>query len=506
MGLLTSHRLILGGLFASALLLPYPSTENASPTLGTPAASAADTGNHPWSADDQPGTTLADQVDLALTVYNSNIALVRDVRELTLPNGVFDLSFIDIAATINPATVHFRSLTEPDRLSVLEQNYEYDLLEPQKLLQKYVGREVTLVRQRQDAGTTITEEVRAQLLAYNNGPVWRIGNEIVTGMHADHIRFPELPENLYSRPTMVWSLVNTGADTHRVEAAYLAGNLSWNADYVLTVGRDDTLSDLDGWVTLVNNSGTAFNDARLQLVAGDLHRVQQRYRRDELMAARAVAEAADAASFVEEAFSEYHLYTLGRRTSIRNLETKQISLLTGTGVPVIKKFVVDGQQFYYRNAQHPGAPLTDPVKVYYTFKNDEASGLGMPLPAGTVRVYQADTTGGVQFAGEDRIGHTPRDESLSLHIGNAFDVVSERKQTDYRRISSIVHEIEFEITLKNHKDEAIVIEVNEPIGGDWRMLQASHQWTKTAAWAASFTVPVEPNGESVLRYRVRVRW
>ena len=397
-------------------------------------------------------------------------------------------------------------LAEPDRLSVLEQNYEYDLLEPQKLLQKYVGREVILVRQRQNDGTTTTEEVRAQLLAYNNGPVWRIGSEIVTGMHADHIRFPELPEDLYSRPTMVWSLANRGSDTHRVEAAYLAGNLSWNADYVLTVGRDDALSDLDGWVTLVNNSGTAFNDARLQLVAGDLHRVQQGSRRNELAAARAVAEAADAASFVEEAFSEYHLYSLGRRTSIRNLETKQISLLTGTGVPVTKKFVVDGQQFYYRNAQHPGSPLTDPVKVYYAFQNDEASRLGMPLPAGTVRVYQADTTGGVQFAGEDRIGHTPRDESLSLHIGNAFDIVSERKQTDYTRLSSVVHEIEFEITLKNHKDDAIVVEVNEPIGGDWQMLRASHAWTKTAAWAASFDVPVEPNGESVLRYRVRVRW
>lgn len=503
MGLLASHRLILGGLLATGLLLPYPSTEEPSSRLGS---SAADSRGHTRSAQGQPGTTLADQVDLALTVYNSNIALVRDVRDLTLPGGVFELPFIDIAATINPATVHFRSLTQPDRLSVLEQNYEYDLLEPQKLLQKYVGREVILVRRLQDAGTTTTEEVRAQLLAYNNGPVWRIGGEIVTGLHADHIRFPELPENLYSRPTMVWSLANNGSDTHRVEASYLAGNLSWNADYVLTVGRDEALADLDGWVTLVNNSGTVFNDARLQLVAGDLNRVEERYRGDRLAAARAVAEAADAPAFVEEAFSEYHLYSLGRRTSIRNLETKQISLLTGTGIPVVKTFVVDGHQFYYRNAQHPGSPLKDPVKVYYSFRNDEDSGLGMPMPAGTVRVYQADTGGGVQFAGEDRIGHTPRDESLSLHIGNAFDVVSERTQTDYARISSIVHEIEFEITLKNHKDDAIVVEVNEPIGGDWRVLRASHAWTKTAAWAASFEVPVEANGQSVLRYRVRVRW
>ena len=305
-------------------------------------------------------TTSADQIDLALTVYNSNIALVRDTRELGLPDGAFDLSYIDIAATINPATVHFRSLTRPDDLRVIEQNYEYDLLDPQKLLQKYVGREVTLVRHRQDDGTTVTEEVTARLLALNNGPVWQIGTEIITGLDADHIRFPELPDNLYSRPTMVWALEANGAATHQIEAAYLAGNLSWNADYVLTVGSDSAEADLDGWVTLVNNSGTAFDDARLQLVAGDLNRITQGYRRNELYAARAVAEAAEAPQFVEESFSEYHLYTLGRRTSVRNNETKQVSLLNGHGVPVEKRFVVEGQQFYYRQRAQPRVAAPGP--------------------------------------------------------------------------------------------------------------------------------------------------
>ena len=276
-----AHSVILAGLLAGGLMLGL------APVAGEGGAPPPGSGNPVAAEGGQPSTTLDDQVDLALTIYNSNIALVRDVRELSLPTGVFDLSYIDIAATINPATVHFRSLTQPDRLRVLEQNYEYDLLDPQKLLQKYVGREVILVRDRQDAGTTISEEVRARLLAYNNGPVWQIGNEIVTGMHADHIRFPELPQNLYSRPTMVWALDNEGTARHRVEAAYLASNLSWNADYVLTVARDDTLADLDCWVTLTNNSGTAFNNTRLQLVAGDLHRIQQRYRRNELEAARA---------------------------------------------------------------------------------------------------------------------------------------------------------------------------------------------------------------------------
>lgn len=457
-------------------------------------------------ADGPPVTTLEDQTDLGVTVYNSNIALVRDVRQISLPTGVFDLRFMDVAASIHPATVHFRSLTEPARLGVLEQNYEYDLLEPQKLLQKYVGREVILVRLRQDNGTTKAEEVRATLLALNNGPVWKIGNEIVTGMHADHIRFPELPGNLYSHPTLVWTLENKGAPRQRVEASYLAGNLSWSADYVLTVGREDKAADLDGWVTITNNSGTAYKNARLQLVAGDLHRVMQDYGVDAAQAKRTLEMAATAPQFAREAFSEYHLYSLGRRTSIFDKETKQISLLTGSGVPVEKSYVVEGQSFYYRNYQHPGSPLKDPVKVYFKLRNDEKSGLGMPLPAGTVRVYQADAKGGIQFVGEDRINHTPADEQLRLHIGNAFDVVAERKQMDFRKLSDRLSEMEFEVTLRNHKDTPIVVDVHEPVGGDWELLSSTYKGIKADAWALHFKVPVEKGGTSVLRYRIRVRW
>ncbi|MBI4476402.1 MAG: DUF4139 domain-containing protein [Acidobacteria bacterium] len=458
-------------------------------------------------SDTQDVTTLDDQTDLSVTVYNSDIALVRDVREVKLPEGTFDLRFMDIAATVNPATVHFRSLTEPPRLGVLEQNYEYDLLEPDKLLKKYVGREITLARWRQENGTSKLEELKATLIALNNnGPIWKIGTEIVTGLHADHYRFPELPDNLYSRPTLIWTLANRGSSRHRVEASYLAGNLAWNADYVLTVSREHDKGDLDGWVTLRNTSGTAFKKARLQLVAGDLNRVRQTVVGKREAFDRAMAAAAPEAAFAQEAFSEYHLYTLGRRTSIGHNETKQINLLSGTGVPVRKVFVVEGRSFYYRNQQHPGSPLRDVVQTYYKFRNDERSNLGMPMPAGIVRVYQADSTGGVQFAGEDRIAHTPKDEELSLHIGNAFDVVCERKQTDYLRVGEGSYELAFEVTLRNHKDTPISVEVNEPIGGSWRMISASHRWEKTDAWAARFTVPVAANGTAVLTYRVRARW
>jgi len=452
-----------------------------------------------------PSTSLSDQTDLNVTVYNSNIALIRDVRNLALPSGTFRLKFMDIAATVNPATVHFRSLNEPEKLSVIEQNYEYDLLEPAKLLHKYVGKEVTLVRTYQDSGTTKHEEIKATLLSDNNGPVWRIGNDIVTGMFAESYRFPEVPANLYDRPTLLMSLENSGAKKQQVEASYLANNLSWNADYVLTVARDDKNADLDGWVTVVNNSGTAFHNARLQLVAGELNRVAEGgLRTRDMTAPMAVAKAAP--QFQQEAFSEYHLYSLGRKTSVEDKETKQISLLEGSGVPVEKIFMVNGQSYYYRNQQTPGAPLKDPVMVYYKFRNEEKNGLGIPLPAGNVRVYQKDSKGGILFAGEDRIDHTPKDEDVNIHIGNAFDVVAEHKQTDYKHIDTHVWEMEFEVTLRNHKDGPVVVQVNEPIGGDWEMLSSTYKYAKTAAFAAQFLVPVPKDGTSVLKYRIRAHW
>jgi hypothetical protein len=451
-------------------------------------------------------TTLGDQTDLNVTVYNSNIALVRDVRQLTLPSGLFHLKFEDIAATVNPATVHFRSLTEPDKLSVIEQNYEYDLLDPAKLLHKYVGKEVTLVRTYRENGETKHEDVKATLLADNNGPVWKIGNDIVTGGYNESYRFPEVPANLYEHPTLLMWLENSGARKQQIEASYLAGNLSWNADYILTVGREDKAADLDGWVTLANTSGTAFHNARLQLVAGQLNRLPAAAPLEQEARDSVMVESKAAPQFAQENFSEYHLYTLGRRTSIEDKESKQISLLQGTGVPTEKVFIVNGQDFYYHNAQNPGSPLKDAVLVYYKFKNEQNAGLGMPLPAGNVRVYQKDSKGGVLFIGEDHIDHTPKDETVTVHIGNAFDIVAERKQTDYKRIDGHTWEMEFEIKLRNHKDAPIVVEVNEPIGGDWTMLSSTYKATKTAAFAAQFHVPVEKDGTSVLKYRVRARW
>ncbi|HXW61479.1 MAG TPA: DUF4139 domain-containing protein [Candidatus Acidoferrales bacterium] len=451
-------------------------------------------------------TTQKDQTDVSVTVYNSNLALVRDVRRVHLEPGVLPLRFEDVAASIMPATVHFRSLTDPAKLNVVEQNYEYDLLDPQKLLQKYVGREITLVQRETDAGSTKWVEAKALLLSDNNGPVWKIGNEIVTGMAAESYRFPDLPDNLYSRPTLIWTLDNRGAGAQQVEASYLANNISWSADYVLTVGRDEKMADLDGWVTLVNNSGASYHDATLQLVAGEVHRTPQAEAVMRDMVVKEMSAPAAKPGFEQEPFSEFHLYSLGRRTSIENSESKQVSLLSKTNIPVEKYLSVEGQPYYFRNPQGIGNAIPQPVRVFYRFRNDEKSGLGMPLPAGTVRVYQADRKGAIEFGGEDTIQHTPKDEALRIYVGNAFDVICERKQTDYKKLASNLYELEYEITLRNHKDSAVNVEVREPVGGDWDVLNANYKWTKLDAGTIGFQIPVDKDGIATLDYRVRAKW
>ena len=462
-----------------------------------------------WIAEANAQTTVTstgqDQKEMAVTVYNSNVALVRDVRRVRLPDGTIDLRYMDIAAQVNPATVHIVSLTAPKELNVLEQDYEYDLLSPQKLLQKYVGKELTLVRVVQENNSTKEVPMQAVLLADNDGPVWKVGNEIITGMGADRYVFPDMPENLYSKPTLVWLLDNRHAGEQTVEASYLTNQVNWSADYVLTVHSDQKSADLNGWVTVVNQSGASFRNAQLQLVAGELNRVAPtRNVMQFSMAAKAMA--APPPQFEQEAISEYHLYTLQRPTNIQENETKQISLLAAAGATIEKIFEVDGQSYYYQNPQSPGQPTKEPVKVFIKLKNAEENSLGVPLPAGTVRVYQGDSKGRVQFIGEDRIDHTPKDETVSLHIGNAFDVVAERKQTDFQRLGPHSVELEYEISLRNHKPDPITVVVNEPISGDWTILNSTFKYEKTAAFAARFTVPVAANSEAQLKYRVRTHW
>src|SRR5438876_5966761 len=452
-------------------------------------------------------TTARDRQSVNITVYNSNLGLVRETRRLTLPNGQIALRFADVTAQIRPETVHLASLTAPASLRILEQNYQYDLLNPAKLLDKFVGKEITLVLRHYQNNTESFEPVQATLMSNNGGQVWRINGQIVINpSNIAEMRFPDLPKNLVATPTLVWDVENRETGAQTVEASYLTGGMNWRADYVLLVNADDTKGDLQGWVTLTNQSGATFEDARLQLVAGDVNRVSSER---EFALAGVMAKRADMneSQFQEQGFFEYHLYTLQRPATIRDNETKQVSLLEAAGFNVKKEFVLNGQHYYYAGYNSPGQPIKEKVGVYIQFRNAQLNKLGMPLPAGTIRLYKKDDKGNQQFIGEDRIDHTPKDEDVRVKVGDAFDVVAERKQTDYKVIASgHVYEYAYEIKIRNHKDSPVTIVVNEPIGGDWEMVASTFEAKKTAAFAAQFNVPVAKDGEATLSYRVRVRY
>ncbi len=445
--------------------------------------------------------TSNDQERIAVTIYNINLALVKDIRNIQMGMGPGDLRFVDVASQIIPSSVYIRSLKDPASLGILEQNYEYDLLNPQKLLDKYVGKTVKLYRM--NPYTERETIVEAVVLSNNGGPIFQIGDEITFG-HPGRIIFPGVPDDLIPKPTLVWSFENTLSTAQTVEASYLTKGINWKADYVVTLNNDDSMADIAGWVTIDNQSGTQYKNAMLKLVAGDIHMVKDEvnYRERVMYAAKSrIAEN----QFVEDGFFEYHIYTLQRQSTIKNNQTKQISLLKADMVPVKKELVYQGAQHYYRSQYGP--IMTDQkVSVYVDFENRKRNNLGMPLPKGTVRVYKHDKEGSLQFAGEDRIDHTPKDEKVKIKLGNAFDVVGSRKQTDWKKLARDTYEAGFEISLRNHKDEDVTVKVIEPIPGDWEMISSSHNYEKTGAFKAEFNITVPKDGEVKVAYKVRMRF
>jgi len=446
-------------------------------------------------------TTAAEQTGVSLTVYNSNLGLVKDRRELKLPRGRGELRFMDVASQIIPASVHITPLAEQSSLRVLEQNYEYDLLSPQKLMDKYVGKEVKLYEK--NPYSEREETVSATLVSNNGTPIYRIGSDI-TFNHPGRVTLPGVPENLIPKPTLVWLLDNDLDKPQPVEASYLTNGITWRADYVLTLSRGDDRADLTGWVTIDNRSGATYREANLKLVAGEVNRVREEaVFRDK--GVRMTAAAPAAPQFREQELFEYHLYTLERPATVKENQTKQISLLAADSFPVKKELVLRGQNFYYYNPQGEIGEKQK-VSVFVEFGNRKDAGLGMPLPKGTVRVYKEDADGSLQFIGEDGIDHTPKDEKVRIRLGEAFDVVGSRKQTDWKKVASDSYEAAFEITLRNHKQEDVTVRVIEPVPGDWKMLSSSHDYTKGEAHAAEFLLPVKKDGETKLTYRVRMRY
>jgi len=438
------------------------------------------------------------QKDVMVTIYNGNLGLVKDVRETRLPTGLHETEFTDVAAQIDPTTVHLKSLTDPAGLRILEQNYEYDLLSSQKLMEKYVGR---MVRLYNTDGTYL----EAKLLS-TAGPVFEINGQIHLG-HNGRLVLPSLPENLVSKPTLVWLLRNALAGPQRVEASYLTGGITWKADYVLVLNPADTKADVTGWVTIDNRSGATYGNAALKLVAGDVNRAVDGRRSQRAMeiATKAASMAEAARDFKSEGFFEYHLYTLDGRTTIKDNQTKQLTLMAAGDVPVVKQLIYYGAQDYYRTSY--GVPMSNQkIGVYFDIKNSKDNRLGVPLPKGKVRVYKSDASGSQQFVGEDWIDHTPKDERVKIKMGDAFDLVGERTQKEWRKIASNLYEVEWEISLRNHKKEDQTVTVIEPVPGDWQVLTSTHAWEKPEAHTLKFQVPVPKESASKLTYRVRLRF
>ncbi len=464
---------------------------------GQKPAALPNSGPTSHSASDATGSE-----QVSLTVYNQNFGLVREVRKVHLGTGNVELSYADVSAHIQPETVHLKSLTGDDSLTVLEQNYRYDLLSPDTLLKKSVGKTIKVYRYNEHTG--VDEVKQAEVLSVEGGTVLKIDGQ-VTSNFTGRFAFPEVPENLVQKPTLVWLVASAAAD-QRVEVAYLTQGLDWHADYVLSIAADDKLGDLNGWVTLKNETGTSYQNAELKLVAGDVQRLvpaQPPVMMDS--AAPMAAPAPPPPQFKEEGLFEYHLYTLDRPTSLLNKEQKQVSLLSAANIALDKKLIFFGQQSWFRG-NFGQIVQNQKVSAYLDVQNKEQNHLGMPLPKGTVRVYKTDTSGQKQFIGEDAIDHTPRDEKIRIKLGEAFDVVADRSETDFRVLGTCGSESAWEIKLRNHKDTPESVEVNEPTGGDWEILSSSLPATRKDSKTFTFDVRLAPRSETKLTYRVRVRW
>jgi hypothetical protein len=443
-------------------------------------------------------STAADRQATAITVYNDNLALIKETRRVSLVHGVNRLSLREVAAQMRPETALLRAVSGPT-LSLIEQNFDFDLLSPQKMLEKYVGHEVSVIRQNPATGAETRE--KATVLAAGEGVVLRFADRIETGVPG-RLAFDSVPANLRDRPTLSVLLDATGGP-QEVELAYLSGGFGWHADYVAQLSSDGKRLDLNGWVTLTNRSGASFDNAQLQLVAGTVNRAQPRPEMIQLSGSALKRTAAPAAAPREEGLLDYHLYSFDRPTDIADNQTKQLALLSASAVVVQREYLLGGFDWYYRS-NYDGTGQKLKPGVFLSF--DNKAPLGKPLPAGVIRVYAKDSMGAAQFVGEDRIEHTAKNETVRLRLGEAFDITAERLQTKFQKIADNVSESSWKIELRNAKDEAVVVKVQEPMPGDWTVTQESQVHRQDAAHLVSWDVAIPAGGKTVLTYSARVKW
>lgn len=426
------------------------------------------------------------QNELTVTIYNDGRGLVKDVRNLAFDRGSDTVKISDVAASLDPTSVRFEPLTRKNDIDLLEQNFEFDLVGPEKLLNKYLDKNIDLVTKDQ-------KTFSGKLLSYTGGnyvlAVAGGGIKVVNAEQVVNISMPELPAGFYTRPTLVWLFNSRYSGKEKCQVSYLTGNLGWHAEYVALVNPTDDRLSLSGWVSVDNRSGATYPQAKLKLVAGELQRARRGV--PPPVEADVVALGKAAVPFEEKAFFEYHLYTLAFPTTLANNQIKQVSLFEPAETPVKKNFIYDPD----RDASK--------ASVVLEFKNSKEGGLGMALPAGVVRMMKRDTDGSIELIGEDNIGHTPKDERVELTVGKAFDIACEQVQKERRQVSGKVWEEDWEISVRNHKTEPVSVRVVKHFYGYWDIRQSSHTFTKKDASTAWFEIPVDKDGETKLTFTVR---
>lgn len=447
-------------------------------------------------------STDSDRRSVSVTIYNGGIGLVRETRVLNLTKGIRTLRFEDVPSQIIPQTVRVKG-EDPKKLTVFEQNYEYDLISPERLMDKYIGKEVTLYQD----GKEKTTSVKAKLIANNGSPVYQIGNEVSLGYNG-RVTVPTIPENLFAKPTLVWKLKNETEKEQAVEVSYQTNGLGWSADYILVLDKEENECGLNSWVTLNNNSGAEFKNAVLQLVAGKVNLISNRPayspqpRSIKKSMVKEYEESDSAPEFNQENLSEYYLYTLDQPTTIGYNQTKQVQLFQSEGIEIKKYFVFENLPMYEGNEKN-----FNNATIKYIFKNAKKNNLGRPLPQGTIRVFKADSKGRQQLLGEDTIDHTPENEDVKIKTGQAFDVVANGKRLSYEVFKlSRGDKSSYSVEIRNRKKEAIEIRFYASLWGDWNITKSSHKFIKESSTKSYADVPLKANEVVTLEYTVETKY
>ena len=437
---------------------------------------------------------------LTVSVYSNNLSLVRDVRDVNLAVGAGEMTFDDIPESIIPETVNVTSLTDPKGFEVFRQQYDYDLIAADKLLDEYVGKKIKIISFNEYHDRK--EIVEAELLSNRGSKIYRIGEEIFLG-HPGHIVLPEVPEDFTIKPQLLWAYNNKNSGDQKIEVTYLTRGMSWKADYILFIDKEDAAASIDCWATINNNAGVSYKNSKVRIIAGEVRQEAPRA----MKTARFAMDMAQASSFNESAgekpFFEYHIYDVPGNITLDNNKSVQAKLFTAKNISVKKEYEARSTYSYYTRSTNNEGTLV-PVNVTINFENDEKNNLGVPFPGGVVRVYKKDAEMNTGFIGEDRIKNMPNGEELKIEIGTAFDIIVERKQTEYKQLSKNLYESAWEITLRNNKSEDVVVSVFETIQGNWTVVSESMSYEKINASKIKFAVKVAAGKEAKVSYRVKI--